>query len=140
MIIRNRLKTFLPVIFLFLFLNALFFGSATLLLKWDVDKGVLLVGNLILFFASLISYLVAIRGLNSKNPHAFVRSVYSSIFIKFFICILAALVYIMAYRKELNKPALFTCMALYLIYTFVEISVLTKSLKPKVNAQERSTD
>ena len=131
---KNKLASFRPVILLFIFLNAVFLGGTTLLSKWDVDKEVLIIGNLVLFLASIISFLVALRGLNAANPHAFVRSVYSSIFLKFFICIIAALIYIMAYRKELNKPALFICMGLYLVYTFFEISVLTKSLKKKSNA------
>ena len=137
---KNKLTSFRPVILLFIFLNAVFLGSTSLLSKWDVDKEVLIIGNLVLFLASILSFLVALRGLNAENPHAFVRSVYSSIFLKFFICIIAALIYIMAFRKELNKPALFICMGLYLVYTFFEISVLTKSLKKKSNAQKRVKD
>jgi len=37
-------------------------------------------------------------------------------------------------KKDLNKPALFACMALYLVYTFVEVSSLQKLLKQKKNA------
>ena len=135
---KNKLIRFRPVILLFIFLNALFFGVYALLNRWDVDRGVLIIGNLVLFLASVLSFMVAMHGLNASNPHAFVRSVYGSIMLKFFICIIAALVYIMAFRNELNKPALFICMGLYLVYTFVEISVLTKSLKS--NAQKRRED
>ena len=137
---KNKLKLFRPVILLFIFINAIFFTATALLAKWNVDREVLIIGNLVLFMASVLSFLVALRGLNASNPHAFVRSVYSSIMLKFFICIIAALIYIMAFRKELNKPALFICMGLYLVYTFVEISVLTKSLKSKSNAKEGSAD
>ena len=137
---QNKLKQFRPVIILFVLLNAIFFGAASFLARWEVDKTVLIIGNMVLFLASFISFLVALKGLNSENPHAFVRSVYGSIMLKFFICIPAALIYVMSFRKDLNKPALFICMGLYLVYTFVEISVLTKSLKNKPNAKERSAD
>ena len=71
------------------------------------------------------------KGLNNPNPHAFVRSVYGSIMIKLFLCIIVALIYIAIYQKQLNKPALFTCMGLYLVYTFMEVSILMKMLKHK---------
>jgi len=54
--------------------------------------------------------------------------------IKLFICVIAALIYIFLFRKDVNRAALFTCMGLYLIYTFIEVSVLTKMLKEKKNA------
>lgn len=137
---KNKLASFRPVILLFIFLNAVFLAGTSLLSKWGVDKEVLIIGNLVLFFSSVLSFLVALRGLNAENPHAFVRSVYSSIFLKFFICIIAALIYIMTFRKEINKPALFICMGLYLVYTFIEITSLTKSLKRKSNAQKGVED
>jgi Ca2+/Na+ antiporter len=98
------------------------------------DQGVLIIGNLILFAATLVSFVFAKQGLRSQNPQAFVRSVYASIMIKLFICVIAALIYIFLFRKNVNRPALFTCMGLYLVYTFVEVSVLTKLLKEKKNA------
>ena len=51
--------------------------------------------------------------------------------IKLFLCIIVALIYIAIYQKQLNKPALFTCMGLYLVYTFMEVSILMKMLKRK---------
>jgi hypothetical protein len=47
---------------------------------------------------------------------------------------IAAFIYIQMAKKEVNKPALFACMGLYLVYTFIEISTLTKMLKQKKNA------
>jgi hypothetical protein len=135
---KNKLIRFRPVILLFILINAFLFVSAALLNRWQVDRDVLFIGNLVLFLSSLISFLVALRGLTAINPHAFVRSVYTSIMLKFFICILSALVYIMTYRKDINKPALFTCMGLYLVYTFFEIAVLTKTLKLRSHAQKGS--
>ena len=95
------------------------------------DTDVLMIGNLLLFLITLMSFVMGRRGLNNPNPHAFVRSVYASIMIKLFLCIIVALIYIAIYQKQLNKPALFTCMGLYLVYTFMEVTILMKMLKHK---------
>jgi hypothetical protein len=104
-----------------------------MLSKWGADQNVLIIGNVLLFLITFVSYLIAVKGMNNKNPHAFVRSAYGSIMVKLFVCIIAAVIYIATYKKELNKPALFTLMGLYLLYTFIEVSVLTKSLKSTAN-------
>src|SRR5262245_16653387 len=130
---RNR-SPLLPIIIFFILLNALFLTGKNFLERSGFDQSVLIIGNLVVFGATLVSFLFARRGLKSENPQAFVRSVYVSIMIKLFICLIAALVYIILFRKNLNRPALFTCMGLYLVYTFIEVSALTKLLKEKKNA------
>jgi hypothetical protein len=130
---RNR-SPLLPLIILFILLNALFLTGKNFLERSGFDQSVLIIGNLILFAATLMSFVFARRGLRSENPQAFVRSVYMSIMIKLFICVIAAVIYIFLFRKNLNRPALFTCMGLYLVYTFIEVSVLTKTLKEKRHA------
>jgi len=131
---KNKLKGFLPVLLIFIALNGFFISGKNMLQRWDVAQDVVIIGNLLLFLITLFSFLLAQRGLNNANPHAFVRSVYMSVMLKLFICIIAAFVYISVYKANLNKPALFTCMGLYLVYTFLEVSVLMKLLKQKKNA------
>jgi hypothetical protein len=53
--------------------------------------------------------------------------------IKFFVCLAVVFIYIASVKKELNKPALFTCMGLYLVYTIMEVGILMKLLKKKAN-------
>ena len=130
----NRNKPgFLPIVLFFIALNAFFFVGKNLLQKWGADVNVLIIGNLLLFVITFISFTVAKKGLGTPNPHAFVRSVMGSIMIKMFIFLIAAFIYIMMYKKDLNKPALFICMGLYLVYTFIEVSFLTKMLKQQKN-------
>ena len=43
-------------------------------------------------------------------------------------------VYIMMNKKEVNKPSLFFCMGLYVVYTIIEVSGLMKVNKQKTNA------
>jgi hypothetical protein len=128
---KNRLKGFLPILLIFVILNAFFIAGRQMLERWNADQDVLIIGNALLFVITFISFMLAIRGLNNPNPHAFVRSVYGSIILKLFVCMIAALVYISIYQKDLNKVALFTCMGLYLVYTFMEVSILTRLLKQK---------
>ncbi len=130
---KNR-KSFIPIALLFVLLTALFIAGKTYLEGWGLDQGVLLIGNTFLFVITLLSFMIAVRGLNTTNPHAFVRSVYASIMLKLFITIIAAFIYIATYKKELNKPAFFTLMGLYLVYSFMEVSILTKMLKLRKNA------
>ena len=131
--IRNRFKDFTPIIFLFVAVNAILISLRQRLELWKTDQEVLIVGNLILFLITVVSFLLARRGMNNKNPNVFFRSVYSSIMLKLFACIIAAFIYIAIYKSNLNKPALFICMGLYLVYTFMEVAVLTKLLKRREN-------
>ena len=130
----NKRKAFIPVIVLFTILTAFFIIGRSLLLSWGADQNVLLIGNFILFLVTVLSFTTAAKGIDAKNPHDFVRSVYGSIMIKLFLFIIAAFIYIAIYKKDLNKPALFTLMGLYLVYTFVEVRSLTGLLKKKSNA------
>jgi len=129
----KRRRIFLPIVLLFIILNAFFISGRALLDRWGADQEVLIIGNLVLFAIFILSFFVAQKGLKTTNPHAFVRSVYGSMMIKLFICIIAAFIYIAVFKKGLNKPALFTLMGLYLVYTFVEVATLTKMLKQKAN-------
>lgn len=131
--IRRKFKSFTPLVFFFVALNGFFISGKHLLAKWGVDQDVLIIGNVLLFLITLVSFLLGIKGLKNPNPHAFVRSVYSSMMIKLFVCIIAAFIYISLYKNNLNKPALFICMGLYLIYTFAEVSILMKLLREKAN-------
>jgi Na+/serine symporter len=135
---RNK-RPFMPVVLLFLFLNALFIAGRAMLERWNADQNVLIIGNALLFTITLVSFLLAQRGLKNTNTHAFIRAIIGGIMIKLFVFVIAAFVYISIFKKEINKPALFTCMGLYLVYTFFEVSVLTKQLKQKTNAPQRST-
>ena len=126
-------RAFVPIVVLFIILNGLFIAGKGMLDRWGANQDVLIWGNLLLFVITIVSFLVAQKGLKSTNPHAFVRSVYGSIMVKLFVCLIAAFIYIFLNRQNLNKPAFFTLMGLYLVYTFLEVSTLTKMLKQRAN-------
>ena len=133
MILRNRFREFVPVVLLFVIVNALAISLRTSWVTWNVSQDVLIYGNLFLFAITFISFLIAEKGLQNKNPNAFVRSVYGSIMFKLFICLIAAFIYIAIYKKGLNKPEFFACMGMYLVYTLLEVSILTRLLRKRPN-------
>ena len=131
---KQALRNFLPAILIFLVLNSGFLALMKRLEGWGFDYSVLVFGNLIVFGVSCLSYWMTAKGLTTKNTHAFFRWVYGSVMIKLFLLAGIAFVYIMVNKKEVNKPGLFFCMGLYIIYTFIEVSALMKVNKQKTNA------
>ena len=96
---RNK-KPFLPVVLLFVILNAFFLTGKNMLQRWNVDHEVLIVGNALLFGITLISFLLAQKGLRNTNTHAFIRSIIGGIMIKLFVSVIAAFIYISIFKKE----------------------------------------
>ncbi|MGB3005729.1 MAG: hypothetical protein WBC06_04415 [Chitinophagaceae bacterium] len=99
-----------------------------------VERNVLFVGNCILFCVSLAGFIITNNALNSVNTQAFLRALYGSFILKFFVVAVAAFIYFLTFRNNLNKPALLICAGLYIVYTAMEIYSLMKILKKKKNA------
>ena len=131
---KSTLAAIRPMIIVFIIISGFFITAQSLLAKWDADRDVLIAGNLLVFASALVSFILLKNGLTSSNPQAFIRAMYGSFIIKFFVIAVAAFIYIMLTKKNVNRPALFTCIGLYFLYTFIEISVLMKLLKQKKNA------
>jgi len=120
---------------------ALIFGALTVilfLLKISVkgmesDFNVLLAGNIVLFLATVISFIAYGKSLQSNNPHVFLKFIYAGIFSKMIVCLVAAMVYIFMARGNVSKFGLFGCFVLYIIYTFVEVKILTQLSKQQKN-------
>lgn len=131
---KKSTTAFSPIAILFVILSGFFVSDRGLLEKWGMDQPVLIIGNLILFVATLVSFWLGCRGLKTNNPQAIVRSVYGSFIAKFFILLIAALVYIMIIKTPVSKPSLLVCMGLYIVYTFLEVNILLKLQREKKNA------
>jgi hypothetical protein len=124
-------KAFLPILAVF-FVSSGFLLGAQVLRQWNVDVRVLLGGNELFFGLTTISYLLHIRTLRTPNPHAFVRTIYSSLIIKMMVCMGAALLYGLL-TKAVNKNAIVGCFILYAVYTFMEVRILMKFIKKSPN-------
>ena len=128
------LKLIRPMILVFILLNGFFIVGRSWLEKKGVDQQVLIIGNLILLAVSILTFWLTWRSLKSQNTHVFVRALYSGFIIKFFAIALAAFIYILLAEKNLNKPALFCVMGLYIVYSAIEVNTLLRVLKQKKNA------
>ena len=127
-------RKFIPVILFFIFTIAFIIVFKKALISRGFDISFLLIADIILFLLSLFGFFVQTKGVTSSNVHAFVRGLYSSLLLKMFVIIGAILIYIFVMKGEVNKPALFTSMAFYLIYTSLEVIQLMKIARKKTDA------
>lgn len=127
-------KSLLPVIFCFIITNGLFITFRSTFERWNADTDVLIIGNLVLFIATVISFLLYFKSMNTKNPHAIVRMVYGGVLSKMFICLIGIFIYISVVGKGVNKAGILGCMFLYVLYTVLEVATLMKLSKQNKNA------
>jgi hypothetical protein len=132
-------RPFVPIVLIFAVTTLLFLAVPSLKFLWNMDKRVMIAGNCILFVATFISFYFYSRSLSNNNVHAFLRMIYGGMFAKMMICLFAALIYIMIVKKDVSKGAIFGCMFLYFVYTFVEISIVMKLSRKERYAKDRST-
>lgn len=130
---KSLLQSIRPLLLIFIFVTAVSIIAKTWLEKKGVDPTVILFGNLLLFGVSLIALLLSSKSFLSPNPQAFVRAMYGSFIIKFFVIAIVAFIYIMVAKKNVNKQALIACAGLYIIYAGIETRALMKLLKQKKN-------
>ena len=122
-------RSFRPLILLFIIISALTITGRAWLSRWNVDGNVLIVGNLVLFAATALSFFLFSRSLGTKNAQAIVRTVYTGVLSKMIVCLLTVFIYISIAGKGVNKAGIFGCMLLYLLYTTVEVAILMKLSK-----------
>jgi len=131
-------RAFVPIVIIYAVTTLVFTIVPSLDFLWNMDKGVMIAGNSILFVATYISFYFYSRSLADNNVHAFLRMIYGGMFAKMMICLFAALIYIMIVKKGVSKGAIFGCMFLYFVYTFVEISIIMKLSRKGKYAKDRS--
>ncbi|BAV08458.1 hypothetical protein FLA_4499 [Filimonas lacunae] len=115
-------NTFLPLIAIFVIVNGLCLYFQDKLLQHQIAPNVVQGGNGLLFLLATISAMMHYRALKAENPHAFVRSIMGATVLKLFSIAGAALIYIYFSGKARSKYAIMVCMALYVIYTIVEVA------------------
>jgi hypothetical protein len=94
-----------------------------------VNLTVLHGAHLILWLITLFTYRMAARSFSNPNPQVSVRALLLGMIVKFLVISLAAFVYIIFQRKQVNIPALVGSAVLYIIYTVLETNWLLKALK-----------
>jgi hypothetical protein len=126
------MSLFRPILLIFIGLSIVFILTSSALTARGIDYRVLLTGNLLLFGVTFASFLLYIKGLRNQNMHAFVRVMYGSLLVKFFVCGVAILIYAMVARLAVNRNGILGCFILYVLYTFLEVRILLQ--KSKKNA------
>ncbi|MBA2248966.1 MAG: hypothetical protein H0W12_02100 [Chitinophagaceae bacterium] len=130
---KNR-SPYFPLIISFILLNGILFSLKNVFEKNGIDIDFIMVANLILFIITLAGFALQQKGLRSPNPNAFVRSVYASMIIKIFICLIAVTVYAFLNKEKINKASLFISMGLYIVYTVIEVGTLITGVSKSKNA------
>ena len=133
---KETRQHFVPLVILFIVLNALFIGCKSWLAKYGMSQDVLIIGNAILFVVTIASLYFHVKGFLHKNIQVFFRSVYGALMIKMLVCAAAVIIYAMVAKPNINKPALYVCMALYFVYSFLEVRMVFRLLKQKKENKE----
>jgi hypothetical protein len=129
-------RTVVPLVVVFLV-----FGVVILVFREKVndlgfDWQVLSGGNLVLYVVTILSLHLLNKGMRSTNTHSFLTGAYGGIILKLFSCAIGAFIYILIAGKDLNKPSLFALMGLYLVYSFVEMSIVLQQSKQNKNVEK----
>jgi len=128
----KRILVPLAAVFILVFVGV--FDKSGWLQKKGVDTLVVLVGNSILFVISALAYLLYASAMKSSKNYGFVKQVYAGFTLKFFALITGAMLYFY-FAKEVNKPAVFICMGLYLIYNFLGTAQVVRKNPPPSHAK-----
>jgi len=100
----------------------------------SLDFRVIQAGNAVLWIATMGSFYFYRKAQQNQNVQAFLRAMYSAMFLRMVICIAAALTYILTMRAAVDKFALLACFGLYLIYSFAEVKLFLLISKQQKNA------
>jgi len=122
------MKKFLPIILFFIATNAFFLLAKDKLAAWHMDQDVVLVGNIILFLATLASGILYSRAAKNEKPLDFMQQFYGGFMLKFFVLILAVAIYLFSVETP-NQNGILLCMGLYLIYHFLSTMMVTRRTK-----------
>jgi hypothetical protein len=122
-------KAVRPILILFVFVNLIGMSFYSNFSKSGLDADILLVGNLFVFIITIFSFWMMLRGLKAKSTTAFLSSIYGSFIIKLVISGLLTVAYAKLKGAEMNTPAIFSSLFLYLIYTFLEVKGLLAMIR-----------
>jgi len=116
MFLKKNLTAFL------LFMMVLVAGQTILFngIILPVKINFILTVNMMLFTMVFLNY-IRLKKVDSANPNALIRSVILGTLFKLIVFAGAALTYVKQAKEPVGYPTLLTSMALYLVYTWLEI-------------------
>jgi hypothetical protein len=128
---RSGTKELLPFILIFIVFNNFFLFSKGFLARWQLDNLVLIIANSLFFLINVLAYSMQKKALKNANPNVFIRSVMAGMMIKMAICVVAVMIYALAFKSSFSKYTVFASMFLYFIYLAVEVRAATKLNKQR---------
>jgi F0F1-type ATP synthase assembly protein I len=131
---RRPVKLYLPIILVFIIVNALLISGKSWLAKLGVDQSVAIIGNLVLFIATFLSLFLYDRAMSHSTTAGFLRNTYSGLIAKLVVCLAAVLIYAMVAQGNVNKQGIFACVFFYFLYTIIEMRSLARRNKERSNA------
>ncbi len=126
-------NTYLPLIFIFVFVNALCVIFNNKLDEWHINHFVVQAANLLLFLLMFGSAYLHIKAFYKPNPHAFLRSVLGATVLKLFVIAGAAFIYLLVAGENKSIYAVLSGLVLYIVYTVVEMRGIIKMNKQENN-------
>ena len=127
-------KLYLPVVLFFIIINGAVVTLKKPLLSIGAVQSVAIVGNLILFIATMLSLFLYQRAMTHTSTQGFLRNAYSGLIVKLVICLLAVAVYALLQKENVNKVGIFLCVFFYLVYSVIEMRSLMRWNKESKNA------
>lgn len=128
-------NTYLPLVFIFVSVNALCVIFNDKLDAIGINHLVVQGANLLLFLLMFISAYLHLKALHNSNPHAFLRSVMSATVIKLFTIAGATFIYLFVAGEQRSVYAVLVGMGLYILYTIVELRGLFRMNKQNNNVK-----
>jgi hypothetical protein len=125
----NLRKAFTPILLFFGLVNIVLMIAASWVGKLGIDADVMMVANLFVCLLTLFSFWMLHKGLRAKSTTSFLTAVYGSFLAKLILAAVAVVVYATVAGDDMNKPAVFAAMVLYLVYMFLEIRGLLMVVK-----------
>lgn len=119
-------KTLLPFILVFIIVTLFAIGNVLFTLNWNIDSQLVAGANTILFLIGIFNVWQQSKSRANQNPHAMVRSVMSGTVLKLFVLGSAAFIYLYQSGEHKNVNGLFFSMALYIVYTWLDVRVALK--------------
>ncbi|MEO6681533.1 MAG: hypothetical protein ABIN48_01795 [Ginsengibacter sp.] len=124
---------YLPLFIVVLVVFLLVVIFKTFLVNKGVNTDFVLGANFVLFTLSIAGLFIQGKGAKSTNLSGFLTGIYTSLLMKMFLIVGAVIVYLTMLGGEVNKPALFIGMALYFVFTAIEVKQIMKIVRKKTD-------
>lgn len=119
-----------PMVIMFIIINGVLIAFQRKLENRNIKIDVVVVANLLLFAVSMLNIRFQLKSLRNPNSSAVIRGLMAGTFIKLFVLAAATMIYLVAAGENRSVNAVFVGMALYIVYTWLEVRISLR-LNPK---------